>query len=77
MEYQRPPQEPQRIYAPTTVLHESSPTMITPLSRLGTKPEQTDCPYCEKVVETEVLEIDAENSWQVASFHALVGNAAI
>lgn len=67
MEYHRPPQEPARIYAPTTILHETSPTMITPLSRLGKQPEQTDCPYCEKVVETQVLEVDSGNNEQVSS----------
>lgn len=68
MDYRRPPQEPPQIYGPTTILHETSPTMITPLSKLGMQPEQTDCPYCEKVVETEVREIDSENSGQVFCF---------
>ena len=56
--------EPQ---AETTVhqVQERGPVLVTPLARLGSGPANVDCPYCKKVVQTEVHEVEAEGEWQV------------
>lgn len=46
-----PPKQPQ------PVVSEAGPVLVTPLERLGGTAANVDCPYCRKVVRTEVREV--------------------
>lgn len=51
--------EPQ-VEAAAQPVQERGPVLVTPLSRLGHDAANVDCPYCKKVVKTEVHEVEAD-----------------
>ena len=48
-------------------VQERGPVLVTPLARLGRDPATVDCPYCRKVVKTQVHEVEADGERQVPS----------
>ena len=45
-----PPQQP---------VPEAGPVLVTPLEKVGAQAANVDCPYCKKVVRTEVRQVDS------------------
>lgn len=43
------------------LIHEPNPRMVTPLSQLAFSQADVDCPYCKKVVTTEVREVSSDD----------------
>ena len=56
------PQESKEAIPIAQPIHERGPHMVTPLSRVGATPVEVDCPYCQKVVTTEVRQVDSGDS---------------
>ncbi len=44
---------------PQAVVSEAGPVLVTPLERLKGTAANVDCPYCKKVVKTEVKEVES------------------
>lgn len=42
-------------------VYEAPPRMVTPLEQLRLTPADVDCPYCKRVVRTEVREVSSDD----------------
>jgi hypothetical protein len=55
-------------------VQERGPVLVTPLARLGRDPANVDCPYCKKVVKTQVHEVEADGERQVPNLPVQIDN---
>ena len=44
---------------PKQPVPEAGPVLVTPLQKVGGQAVNADCPYCKKVVKTEVREVES------------------
>lgn len=57
-----------RYELPKQPVPEAGPVLVTPLERVpGARAVNVDCPYCRKVVKTEVREVDADDDGYVCA----------